>query len=79
MSEYRVVKFFTDLQDNNYKYNAGDIFPRKGLKVSEERLAELSGYNNRQHKPLIEKIDNVPEETVEKSKPRTTRKRRAKE
>lgn len=55
---YKVIHFFTDLQDFNHPYNAGDIFPRDGLKVSEERLRELSGINNKQHKPLIELVED---------------------
>ncbi len=27
---------------DNYEYNVGDTFPRKGLNVSDERLVELS-------------------------------------
>lgn len=54
---YEVIFYFTDLQDNSYPYNPGDIFPREGMEVSEERIAELSGSNNRQHKPLIKKIE----------------------
>lgn len=54
---YEVIHYFTDLQDNEFPYNPGDIFPREGMEVSEERLAELSGSNNRQHKPLIKKIE----------------------
>lgn len=50
---YEVIHYFTDLQDNEYPYNVGDVFPRDGLMVSEERLKELSGSNNKQHKPLI--------------------------
>ena len=38
-----------------YEYNVGDEFPRKGKKVSNERLAELSGNNNLQGVPLIRK------------------------
>lgn len=57
---YEVIHFFTDLQDNNYPYNVGDIFPHDGLTVSEERLKELSGSNNKQHKPLIRKIEEEP-------------------
>ena len=62
---YKVIKMFTDLQDNNFKYNAGDIFPRKGLKVSDERLEELSTTKNRRHVPLIEKIEKEKPEPVE--------------
>lgn len=50
---YKVVCFFTDLQDNNHPYNVGDTFPREGVKVSEERLKELASDNNRQGFPLI--------------------------
>ena len=53
---YKVIKYFTDLQDNNYEYNVGDPFPRTGLDVSKERLTELSTKNNRQNKPLIERV-----------------------
>lgn len=54
---YEVIHYFTDLQDNEYPYNVGDIFPRNGLTVSEERLKELSGSNNKQHKPLIKFVE----------------------
>jgi hypothetical protein len=50
---YKVIKFFTDLQDNNHPYEVGDIFPREGKVVNSERLAELAGSNNRQGEPLI--------------------------
>ena len=53
---YKALTAFTDLQDNNYKYQAGDTFPRKGIKVSDERIAELLSDNNRRHKPVIEEI-----------------------
>lgn len=64
MKKYTVVKFFTDLQDNRHPYNVGDEFPRKGLTVNKERLAELSSNNNKQHKVLIvaEEKPDVPEE-----------------
>lgn len=54
---YEVIHYFTDLQDNEYPYNVGDIFPRDGLMVNEERLKELSGSNNKQHKPLIKLVE----------------------
>lgn len=53
---YKVIKYFVDLQDNNHPYNVGDIFPRKGMKVSDDRITELAGPNNKQGVPLIEKI-----------------------
>lgn len=60
---YKVIKYFTDLQDNNHAYNVGDIFPHDGLVVSEKRLLELSTNTNRRRIPLIEKVEEV--ETVE--------------
>lgn len=54
---YKVIHYFTDLQDFDHPYNVGDIFPRNGLTVSAERLKELSGSNNKQHKPLIKFVE----------------------
>lgn len=53
---YKVIKMFTDLHDNDYKYDVGDAFPRKGVSVSEGRIAELAGSDNKQGTPLIEKV-----------------------
>lgn len=54
---YKVIHYFTDLQDFNHPYKVGDTFPRLGLNVSEERLKELSSNKNKQGKPLIEKVN----------------------
>lgn len=54
---YKVINYFTDLQDDNHEYNVGDVFPRSGKQVSEERLTELSNTSNRQKKALIERVD----------------------
>lgn len=67
---YKVIKYFTDLQDNEYPYNEGDIFPRSGVTVSAERLQELSTSENRQRVPLIEAV----EETEEKPKKKRAKK-----
>jgi hypothetical protein len=69
---YKVINFFTDLQDFNHPYKVGDVFPRQGMNVSEERLKELAGSKNKQGKPLIEKIEEEiavePIEKVERKK-----------
>ena len=69
---YKVINFFTDLQDFNHPYKVGDVFPRQGMNVSEERLKELAGSRNKQGKPLIEKIEEEiavePTEKVERKK-----------
>lgn len=56
---YEVIKYFTDLQDNDYEYNVGDIFLRKRLRVTDERLRELSTDKNRQRVPLIKPISEA--------------------
>ena len=86
---YKVIKFFHDLEDKKetksgtvyHAYNVGDIYPREGLKPSEERIAELAGSENKRGEPLIklveEEVEEVAEEKVEE-KPKTTRKRTTK-
>lgn len=59
---YKVIHYFEDLQDFNHPYKVGDSFPRLGMNVSEKRLKELSGSNNKQGKPLIEEVKEVLEE-----------------
>ncbi len=70
MGKYTVIKKFTDLQDNNYKYHAGDLYPRDGLEVSAARIKELSTDQNRRKTPLISAIvEAVVEQTVEEVVP----------
>lgn len=58
---YKVIKLFADLQDNEHIYNVGDTFPRDGIKVTDERIAELSGCDNKRGVPLIaEDVDKDP-------------------
>lgn len=59
---YKVIKFFTDLKDHDHVYRVGDIFPRKGLTVSEERLKELSTDQNKRGIPLIEVVEEAEAE-----------------
>lgn len=51
-------KPWVDLQDNKYEYKQGDVYPREGLEVSEERIKELSGINNKLGEVLIQKVEN---------------------
>lgn len=63
---YKVIRRFHDLKDETktkagvlyHEYNVGDVYPRKGFGVSEERLEELSGNSNKQGKPLIELVED---------------------
>ena len=63
---YKVIKSFTDLQDNNYKYDVGDTYPRKGLNVLQSRINELASNKNLQRTPLIEEIPEKVEEHKKK-------------
>ena len=70
---YRVIEFFTDLQDNNHAYNVGDTFPRDGAKASEERIRALLTGNNKRGVKLIEEVkDKEPKaESPKVEKPKT--------
>lgn len=65
---YKVVKHFIDLQDNNYKYDVDDTYPRKGLNVLQSRINELASDKNRQGCPLIEEIPEAEEKPKKKTK-----------
>ena len=63
---YKVIKSFTDLQDNNYAYYVGDTFPHNGVEVGAERIAELASGNNRIGVPLIEEVAEKPKRARKK-------------
>ena len=65
---YKVIKHFTDLQDNNFAYNVGDEYPRKGMSVLPSRIKELASDKNRQGCPLIEEIPDVEDKPEKKTK-----------
>ena len=56
------------MQDNNFAYNVGDEYPRKGLSVLPSRIKELAGSKNRQGCPLIEEIPDVEDKPEKKTK-----------
>ena len=89
---FRVIEFFTDLQDDNHAYNVGDVFPREGVAVTADRIKELSGTQNKRGIALIEEvrvtvksgideIEVIPDEaeTVENEPRKRTRKRKTEE
>lgn len=69
---YKVIKYFTDLHDNDHPYEVGDIFPRYGVKVTAKRLAELAGSGNKQGVPLIKLVEEAPE--IEEAPAKNTKK-----
>lgn len=68
--KYVVINYFTDLRDYDHPYNVGDEFPRQGVTVSEERLAELSSSRNKQRRPLIKAVEDT-QKAEEPKKPET--------
>lgn len=78
---YRVIVFFTDIQDGGHAYNVGDIFPREGVTVSEQRLKELSGAENKRGKALIEAVKEKKAEAepveVEQEQPKKKKNKRS--
>lgn len=54
------------MQDNNFAYQVGDEYPRKGMSVLQSRINELAGSKNRQGVPLIEEIPEKVEEPKKK-------------
>ena len=67
---YRAVIYFEDLKDGRHPYNIGDVFPREGLEVSEERIRELLGQSNLRRMAVIEKVEeeSEPKKLVRKMK-----------
>lgn len=66
---YKVTRLFYDMQDSAHLYNVGDSFPRKGLAVSEKRIAELAGNKNRLHQALIVEVkEEAPKKTTTRRK-----------
>ena len=79
---YKVLEMFTDLQDDNFKYEAGDEYPRLGLKPSLARINELMGADNRRGHAVIEEVTDLPfgdnavtdeDEKAENPKAKTTK------
>lgn len=72
---YKVVRDFADKEDNNRRYNAGDVYPREGYTPSLERLEYLSSAKTPINAPVIVLTGEKPEKAeipVEEVKPRKT-------
>lgn len=63
---YKVIKHFTDMQDNNCAYNEGDEYPRKGFKVLQGRINELASDKNRRGEPLIVEVPDKKTKSEDK-------------
>lgn len=62
MDKYIVIyEKFKDLEDNNYIYKKGDIYPREGLEPTKKRIKELVSNKNKIGEPLIQKVEESTE------------------
>ena len=81
MSEYVVIKSFTDKVDK-HKYAVGDRYPYRGF-AKKDRLEELSTNANQRGISLIAEVkqpkSEKKEETEKAEKPKTTKKKSTKE
>lgn len=50
----KVLVKFADLEDDGRVYDAGDTYPRAGLKPSEKRVEYLASKKNKLGVPVIE-------------------------
>ena len=57
---YKVIKLFADLKDGKHVYNPGEVYPRAGVVADEERIKELSGFENKRGEPLIALVEEKP-------------------
>ena len=73
---YRALIRFCDRQDDMFMYEAGETYPRPGLDVTPERIAELAGSDNRMGYPLIKAVESPvePSDEVEEETPNQSEK-----
>ena len=72
---YKVLKDFIDLKDDNYLYHKGDVYPRDGAEIGNERLLELSTKDNKIGEILIEAVDEPKKEATKEAKPKKAKKK----
>ncbi|CDQ20859.1 hypothetical protein SAMN05192559_1084 [Halobacillus karajensis] len=58
---YRVIRAFRDKENDHHTYKKGDVFPVSG-EESEERIEYLMSPDNKLGEPVIEKLNQAPEE-----------------
>lgn len=76
---FLVIAPFVDLEDGHHMYRVGDIYPRAGLNVSEERIMQLLSTQNKAHKSFLERIaEQTDEESSAVAEAEQPKKRRTK-
>lgn len=57
MAKYEVIRDFTDLEDKDKVYKAGDTYPNPvNKKIKKERIEELLSSDNKQGQPVIKEV-----------------------
>lgn len=75
---YKVIRDFYDLEDNNRYYEENGLYPREGLSPSKERIDLLLSNKNNQARPVLEEINTKVEadkNTVKKKETKDTKKK----
>lgn len=54
--KYEVLEYFTDLQDNDYEYKVGDVYPHEGYTPTDKRISDLASAKNVRKHPIIKAI-----------------------
>lgn len=75
--EYKVIRPFKDKENDNTRYNVGDVFPKGDKKVTKKRIEELTK-NHPQHNvafiaPVIASEENKDSEPVETDEEKAAR------
>jgi len=68
MANFKVVNDFTDLEDNNTRYKAGDEYPKGDHKPSKKRIDELSSLHPKHKMVFIEEVKEESKAKKTKSK-----------
>lgn len=54
--EFKVIKAFTDLDDDKHVYQKDDAYPREGYEPTQERIDSLANGYNKRNEALIELV-----------------------
>lgn len=63
---FKVLAYFTDMQDGNFAYEKGSIYPRDGYEPTKARIAELSSDKNARNEVLIKALKEETKELTVK-------------
>lgn len=75
--EYKVIRPFKDKENDNLRYNVGDLFPKGDKKATKKRIEELSKKHSEHNvafiAPVIASEENKESEPVETDEEKAAR------